>query len=174
MNRPNVGVSIDRFSKNATIRTVVRPSVRPFVGFQLSIHPFARHTATTRRESSVDDLVETNLFVSFLLSSRSFLRRARRRSSELVYDDAVDVRDVANMPRCGNGSGDDDDDATRRCDDKKATMRPRGDGVDFLSSNARRGGWWRGIDDADDDVGWMTMTMCATVFFKLTRWFGCV
>ena len=54
-----------------------------------------------------------------------------------------------------------------------ATMRPRGDGMDFFVVDVRRA--FDGVDDDDDDgTGRMMVMMCPTVFFKLTRWFGCV
>jgi hypothetical protein len=56
--------------------------------------------------------------------------------------------------------GDDGDDATAR------------GWNGFFVVDVRRA--FDGVDDDDDGTGWMMMMMCATVFFKLTRWFGCV
>lgn len=89
-------------------------------------------------------------------------------------NDAVDVRDATNMPRCGNGSG--VDDATRRCVRRWRRWRRcdrEGMGWIFFVVDVRRA--FDGVDDDDDDgTGWMMVMMCPTVFFKLTRWFGCV
>ena len=138
------------FQKNATIRTVVRWIA--FVGFQF--RSFASHrddaTRDRRRSRRRKKRVENLLLVSFLFSSYSFLGRAWRYVSEKRRHDAV--RDAANMPRCGNGSG--DDDATRRCDD--------GDDGDDASARG-----WNGIFVVD-----VRRAVSATMTTTTTAWGG--
>jgi len=135
-NRQNTGFGVDRsivfFKKKCD------DSNRSRVGslvFQLSSVRASHRDDATRRDAtrvvSRKNSRRKNLFVSLRVSSRSLLRRAWRHSRPEIHthDDAVDV---ANMPRCGNGSGDDDEDATRRCDD--------GDDGDDATA-----GWWNGI-----------------------------
>lgn len=138
-----------------------------------NFNPSASHrddATRVGRRSRAKKRVENLFFVSFLFSSCSSLRRAWRHSSENQHDDAVDARDVANMPRCGD---DDDDDATRRCVRRwRRWRRCDREVMEWNFCRRTRGAVGGDAVDggADADVGWM---MCATVFFKLTRWFGC-
>ena len=69
MNRHNAGCRSIVFQKMRRFEPLfVRPSVRPFVGFQLSIHPFARHTATTRRDASRQSTISSKRIYSFRFS----------------------------------------------------------------------------------------------------------
>jgi hypothetical protein len=143
-----------------------------FVGFQF--HAYASHrddaTRDRRRSRRRKKRVENLLFVSFLFSSYSFLGRAWRYMSTKMMRSTCATQRICRGAATGPGmtmrrggacdDGDDGDDATAR------------GWNGFFVVDVRRA--FDGVDDDDDGTGWMMMMMCATVFFKLTRWFGCV